>query len=74
MSIPFSELEAEAMSLPIEARALLLDRLLASLGSDPEIEAAWAAEAQRRDEEVESGQVVPIALDDVLARLRAKAR
>ena len=44
MSTQFTTLEAEALKLPPEERALLADHLLASLGEQGEVEQAWAAE------------------------------
>ncbi len=57
MSIPLDTLEAEVLKLPAGARSHLLDRLIASLGTDAEIEEAWALEAERRDAEVDEGNV-----------------
>ena len=49
--------EAEALQLPATERARLVERLIASLDIDPEIEVAWAAEVERRNAEIESGAV-----------------
>ena len=67
-------LESEALKLTPSERAALVQRLLASLDEDSEIEEAWAAEIERRIAEVESGavQVVPIA--EALAQVRAKLK
>ena len=43
------------LKLPAAARSHLLDRLIASLGTDAEIQDAWTLEAERRDAEVEEG-------------------
>lgn len=47
------ELVAEALKLDPETRARIADRLLESLCPpiDPEVQQAWAEEAQRRDAE-----------------------
>ena len=45
----------EALQLPAEERALVVDRLIASLDIAPEIEEAWAAEVERRNAEIENG-------------------
>lgn len=37
---------------------------------DPQIEEAWRIEAHRRLEEIESGKVQPIPLEESLARAR----
>ena len=65
-------LEAEVLRLaPIE-RSRLLERLIASLDTDPEVEAAWEREADRRDAELNSGAVTAIPGGEAIARLRAK--
>ena len=74
MSIPLDTLEAEVLKLPAAARSHLLDRLIASLGTDAEIEEAWAIEAERRDAEVDEGKVATVPGAEVLARLRAELR
>lgn len=38
----------------------------------PAIDAAWAAEADRRERELAEGHVAPISLEAVLSRLRAR--
>ena len=64
-------LESEALKLTPGERAVLAQRLLASLDKDAETEEAWAVEIERRIADVESGavQVVPIA--EALAQVRA---
>jgi len=37
-------LEAAALHLPLSERARLVERLIATLDADPEVEEAWAAE------------------------------
>ena len=56
MSTQFAVLEAEALKLPPEERALLADHLLASLGAQGEVEQAWATEVERRLAAIEAGQ------------------
>ncbi len=74
MQINLEQVEAAALSLPPEGRARLAERLLASLDDDSELTAEWIAEAQRRDEEIQTGLVVPVSAEDVLAKARAKLR
>jgi putative addiction module component (TIGR02574 family) len=66
--------EAEALQLPAADRARLVERLIASLDMDPEVEEAWAAEVERRNAEVESGAVSLIPGPDALAELKAQFR
>lgn len=67
-------LEAEVLQLPPEDRARLVERLIASLDADPEVEAAWAAEVERRNAEIESGAVTLVPGDEALAELKAQFR
>jgi len=67
------ELIKEAMSLPVELRARLVDELLKSLNpSQAEIDELWAAEAERRVEEIQSGKVKPIPGEQVFKELRER--
>jgi len=72
MSATVEELEAEALSLPSAQRARLVEKLIASLDSEPDIENAWAAEVERRHAEIESGSVSLRSGPETLARLRAE--
>lgn len=65
-------LEAEVLKLPSADKSRLLERLIASLDEDPQIEAAWDAVADAREDELKSGRVNPVPLDEVLARLEAR--
>lgn len=46
-------LEAAALQLTPADRARLVERLIATLDADPEVEEAWAAEVERRQAEIE---------------------
>ncbi|MDH4191186.1 MAG: addiction module protein [Betaproteobacteria bacterium] len=74
MSSTLDALEAEVLKLPAAERSHLLDRLLASLEVDAEIQEAWALEAERRDTEVEEGKVKLVPGEEAIARLRAELR
>ena len=71
MTIALEVLEAEVLSLSALQRSHLLDRLITSLDADPEIQQAWAAEAERRDVDIDAGKVALVSGPAVLARLRA---
>ena len=71
MSVSIDAIEAEILILPASERARLLDKLIESLDTDPAVEAAWQREAQRRDDEIESGEVEALSGDAVVAHLRA---
>jgi len=70
MSSTLEALEAEALQLSASERARLVDRLIASLDIDPEVEEAWAAEVERRNAEIESGVVSLIPGPQALANSR----
>ena len=66
------EIFREAIALPVDVRAELTERLIASLAEDvsPEITDLQLAEVRRRIAEVESGEAQLIPGDEVLARVR----
>jgi putative addiction module component (TIGR02574 family) len=64
------ELIAEAVSLPVEERAMVADSILRSLNApESDIDRKWVAVAQRRLAELRSGQVEPIPGEQVFARV-----
>jgi putative addiction module component (TIGR02574 family) len=65
-------LEAEVLQLAPADRTHLLERLIASLDSDPEVEEAWEREADRREAELESGSIAAVPGPEAMARLRAR--
>jgi putative addiction module component (TIGR02574 family) len=72
MNTALEALEAQALKLSQADRSHLLERLIASLDSDPEVEEAWALEADRREAELESGSVAEVSGPEAMNRLRAK--
>lgn len=79
MSPRAQELFREAMALPVKERADLAAELLASLddaaAEDPaEVEAAWAAEIERRARRVISGETTGVSWEDVRRRAEAELR
>ena len=66
------QIERELLKLPAADRARVAERLIASLDEDSEVEAAWKAEVRRRDEELQSGAVQAIPLEDALTSIRAR--
>ena len=67
------ELIAEAVSLPVEERAIVVDSILRSLNSpEDDIDRQWIAEAERRLEEVRTGRVKAIPGDQVFAQIRKR--
>lgn len=72
MSTNLEVLEAEVLQLPPVERSHLLERLIASLDIDLELEEAWAKEGDRREAELESGSVLAVSGSEAIARLRAR--
>jgi putative addiction module component (TIGR02574 family) len=73
MTASTPELVSMVESLPIEVKALLVEKLLASMyPNQKEIDDLWKIEAQRRVEEVRSGVVTPIPGDEVFEEVRKR--
>ena len=54
----------EVISLPVETRTLLVDKLLQSLNpAQTEIDVLWAKEAEKRVEEIKTGKVKTVPGD-----------
>ena len=62
----------EALSLPADARASLIEKLLASLNlpTQSEIDRLWAEEAEHRVTQVDRGEVELIPGDVVFEKMR----
>jgi len=65
-------LEAAALHLPPGERARLVERLIATLDADPEVEEAWAAEVERRQAEIDSGAASLLPGPESVAKLKAE--
>ena len=72
MSTPVEDLAAQALGLPPEDRAKLIERLLASFEPKSPAQAAWLKVADARREDVRAGKVTMVAGDAALARVRAR--
>ncbi len=70
--IKLEQIVEETRQLPADVVAELVDRILLERhgGMEPEIEAAWKSEIDRRIEEIDSGKVEGIPVDQSLARIR----
>ena len=63
------ELIEEAISLPVEDRALVAESILRSLNApESDVDRKWAKVARRRLAELRSGQVKPVPGEEVFAR------
>lgn len=74
MSLSIENLFEEVLSLPADARLILVERLLASLNlpTQEEIDRLWADEAERRVSEIDQGEVDLIPGEKVFERIRKK--
>jgi len=71
--IKTEELFDEAVSLPVEIRAQLIDKLLRSIHPvQKEIDELWAAEAEKRVEEIKSGKVKTTPGDEVFKKILSR--
>ena len=69
--IKTEELFDEAISLPVETRTLLVDKLLQSLNpTQAEIDILWAKETEKRVDEIRKGKVKTIPGDQVFSKIR----
>lgn len=72
MAAELNQVFHDALELSDSERAALVGLLIESLEStepDADVEEAWAAEAERRWQEIESGQVKTIPWEEVKAKL-----
>jgi putative addiction module component (TIGR02574 family) len=76
MAVTVTELFKEASVLAESDRAALAGLLIESLEAAPEsgVDAAWAAEIERRVRQLETGEVEAIAWEEVRARLWTRSR
>ena len=71
MPMTLDEIVEETKHWPPERVGELVGRLTEDLhASDPEIEAAWKVEVDRRIEEIQSGKVKGIPAEEVSARIQ----
>jgi len=74
MAIIADKVFDDALSLPSDARVVLIERLLESLNlpTQAEIDRLWAEEAERRISQIDQGDVDLIPGDVVFAKIRQK--
>ena len=65
-----ASLQAAALMLAPDERAVLADHLLASLAVEQEVDEAWAVEVERRIAEIESGQMQLVPVEEAIARAK----
>jgi len=66
-------IEDEALHLPKEERALLIQKLVLSLESPSreELRSGWLLEARRRAQELDDGSVQAVSSEDVMRKAKA---
>lgn len=69
---PLEDIEAAALQLATSDRAKLAERLLISLDEDDEILATWVAEAERRADAFDRGEIETIDFEEAIAQARAR--
>ena len=74
MSPILQAVEAAALQLSPAERAKLVERLIASLDTDPVVEQAWADEVERRNAEIERGDVSLLPGPETLGALKERYR
>ena len=76
MSKDLKDIAAEALELPLTARAELASQLLDSLDdvSEEENDRLWAQEAERRYAAYKAGDIEAVPAEEVFARLRTRRK
>ena len=74
MSVVIDKVFDDALSLPSDARVVLVEKLLRSLNlpTRAEIDNLWAEEAERRVSQIDQGETALIPGDTVFERIRQK--
>lgn len=72
MASTLEVLHTEALKLSASDRAWLIDRLIASLDVDPEVQEAWAAEVALRLAAVDDGSASWLPGPETLEKLKAE--
>lgn len=69
-------IEEAVLALPVEQRAQLAESLLESLppAGDPSSEAEDMAEAERRERQIERGEVQPVSENEFWQRVEARRK
>ena len=76
MTRPAKEIVSAAMKLAERDRLQIVEELLASLepSVDEDVDAAWAAEIERRSREIKEGTVRTIPWEEVKSQARKRIR
>src|SRR5687768_13720021 len=76
MTRPAKEIVDAAIKLDESDRLKIVEEILASLepDTDDDVDAAWAAEVERRSQEIKEGVVRPVLWTEVKSQARKRAR
>ena len=76
MARPLAQIQEDIQALSATEKGALLRVLWEELdgAADPDVDAAWLAEAKRRDQEIEDGVVDTIPADEVFRTLEASLK
>jgi len=76
MTRPAKEIVDAAIKLGESDRLKIVEEILASLepDTDDDVDAAWAAEVERRSHEITQGVVRPVPWQEVKSQARKRAR
>lgn len=74
MSASSEQILKQALALPLQERAELVDRLLATFQSplDPHLNELWASEAEDRLDAYERGELKAVPAEEVFAKIRQR--
>ena len=72
MHVAIESLESADLQLSKPERAQMIERLIASINADSDVEEAWFAEVERRNAEIDSGAASLLSGPETLAKLRAE--
>ena len=69
-----SDVEQDALQLPLQERAILVERLLATLdaGEDTDVEELWLQEAEKRYAEYRAGRTESRPAEQVMEEARQR--
>ena len=76
MTRPAKEIVDAAIKLEESDRLKIVEEILASLEpvTDDDVDAAWAAEVERRSQEIKEGVVLPVSWTEVKSKARKRDR
>ena len=74
MSASSEQILKEALALPLQERAELVEQLLATFQSppDPQIDELWACEAEDRLDAYDRGEIKAVSTEEVFNRIKQR--